>query len=100
MKNLTENEKEEIAWKVLDEYISFDCLADDCNDYCGQIASNELNELALAAMYNMKKDKKLLREISVDFGILPEYLQKMTLDEEYFKSCAHNMAKEFGVYIL
>ena len=100
MKNLTKNEKEEITWKVLDEYISFDCLADDCNDYCGQIASNELDELAISAMYNLKKDKKLIREISVDFGILPEYIQDMTLDEEYFKSCAHNMAKEFGVNIL
>ena len=101
MNNLTKKEQEKVCSLMLWNYISFDTIGDDdWNDYCGQMSSLELEDLATDAVKKSQSNNQLLNEISLATGIIPSYLKTMTIKDEIVKHTAYNLAKENGIKIL
>lgn len=101
MNNLTKKEQEKVCSLMLWNYISFDTIGDDdWNDYCGQMSSLELEDLAIDAVKKSQSNNQLLNEISLATGIIPSYLKTMTIKDEIVKHTAYNLARENGIKIL
>jgi len=100
MKSLTDKEMNKVCEMILEDKVGYDCIADDCNDYCGKIVEDELLNISLDAIKEAKNDKKLINEISLETGILPDYLSNIEIPSEICKKITNNLAFNAGIVIL
>lgn len=96
MKNITANEMKGLIENILYEYVAYDCLADDCNDFCGQITADELTNISMDAINEAKSNDKFLATL----GFSPDFIKKCDFDRNLVGNISEHLACEAGVHIL
>ena len=93
---ITDNEKQQLLEDMLEEAVSWDCLADEDNDYCGQICLDELVSIAKDGINDVKKDDKFLATLGFDIN----FLKNIEFSDVMLRNTCEDLAYQTGVRIL